>query len=124
MNTCKKCKAVLSLESVFSERSFYECVCGKYLVEKPFFFTLQKKWQDTALMTFERYLFLPNQLVFLNKTVSRREKQSHFFDILNCIATIKLTKLKVGWNTAASGNLVSIYKAYLRRIRGQCKKNV
>ncbi|MFY0742753.1 hypothetical protein AB1K09_09475 [Solibacillus silvestris] len=121
LNTCKNCKAVLSLESVFSERSFYKCVCGNYLVEDQLFYTLQKKWRETALMIFERRLFLPKQLVFYNKTISLRGKQNQFFDLLNSVATIKLNKNKVGGKTA-SEDLRAIYKAFLRRIRGKCKR--
>lgn len=121
LNTCKNCKAVLSLESVFSERSFYKCVCGNYLVEDQLFYTLQRKWQETALMIFEQRLFSPKQLVFYNKTVSLRGKQSPFFDLLNCVAIIKLNKNKVGGKTA-SKDLRAIYKAFLRRIRGQCRR--
>lgn len=121
LNTCKKCKAVLSLESVFSERSFYKCVCGNYLVQEPFFFKLQTKWRETALVNFEQPLFLPNQLVFYNKTASLRGKQSQFFDLLNCVAKIKLNKNMVEGNTS-SEDLKTIYKAFLRRIRGHCKR--
>lgn len=121
LNTCKKCKIELSLESIFSERSFYKCVCGNYLVEDQLFFPLQKRWRKTALMSFEQRLFLPNQLVFFNKNVSIRGKQRQFFDVINCIAKIKLTKCKKE-GKAATEKLESIYKAYLRRLRGQCKR--
>lgn len=121
LNTCQKCETELFLESVFSVRGFYKCVCGNYLVEDQNFFTLQKRWRKTALITFEQPLFLPNQLILYNKTVSNRGGQSHFFDVLNCVAKIKLAKYKKD-SIVASENLESIYKAYLRRIRGQCKR--
>lgn len=121
LNICKNCKAVLSLESVFSERGFYKCVCGNYLVENQNFFILKIKWQKTALMTFDHSLFLPNQLVFFNNKVSMRGKQNQFFDVLNCLAKVKLTRSTLEIEVT-SEYTHTVYKAYLRRIRGQCKR--
>lgn len=121
INRCTKCKTVLSLESVFLERGFYKCSCGNCLVKDPLFFTLQKGWQETALMTFDQRLFSNNQFIFYNKAVSMRGQQSQFFDVLNCVAKIKLTNGKKG-RVVASENMHANYKACLRRIRGKCKR--
>lgn len=121
INTCKKCKIVLSLESVFSERGFYKCSCGNCLVQESSFFNLQIKWRETALMTFDQRLFSKNQIIIYNKAVSKRGQHSQFFDVLNCVAKIKFTNCKQEIEVE-SDKMYTIYKAYLRRIRGQCKK--
>lgn len=121
INTCKKCKTVLSLESVISEKGFYKCSCGNCLVEEPIFFYLQKKWREMASMKFNQCLFSKNHIVIYNKTVSKRGQQSHFFDVLNCIAEKKVTNYRQGIDSPTK-SIHSTYKCYLRKLRQKCKK--